>query len=45
MIEKVFKYSTSDEKAVEEIIMDENLHDEVLELIIVKAPAPKNYGE
>ena len=107
MIEKVFKYSTADEKAVEKIIMDENinyihmvfnkdegmpehysnsnvymtvvrgrlslglgdqednvyekgdilqipynikmnvrnLHDEVLELIVLKAPAPKNYKE
>lgn len=107
MIEKVFKYSTGDEKAVEKIIMDENinyihmvfnkdegmpehfsnsnvymtvlrgklsiglgdqgdnvyekgdileipynikmnvrnLHDEVLELIVLKAPAPKNYKE
>lgn len=105
MIEKVFKYSTSDEKAVERIIMDENInyihmvfnknqgmpehfsnsnvymtvlrgtlsigldeqelheyskgdilqvpyntkmnvnnfHDEVLELIVVKSPAPANY--
>ncbi|MCY6485506.1 cupin domain-containing protein [Clostridium aestuarii] len=105
MIEKVFKYSVTDEKAVEKIIMDENinyihmvfnkdqglpehfsnsnvymtilrgtlsirldeqdmheyskgdllqipyntkmnvnnLHDEVLELIVVKAPAPANY--
>ncbi|KDR96457.1 hypothetical protein SAMN02745945_00300 [Peptoclostridium litorale DSM 5388] len=105
MIEKVFKYSITDEKAVEKIIMDENinyihmvfnknqglpehfsnsnvymtvirgtlsirlddqgiheyskgeilqipfdtkmnvnnLHDEVLELIVVKAPAPANY--
>ena len=107
MIENVFKYSTSDEKAVEKIIMDENinyihmvfnknqgmpehfsnsnvymtvlrgtlsigldeqevheygkgdilqvpyntkmnvnnLHDEVLELIVVKSPAPANYKE
>lgn len=107
MIEKVFNYSTNDEKAVEKIIMDENLnyihmvfnkdegmpehysnsnvymtvlrgrlsidlddqetheykkgdileipynikmnvrnlHDETLELIIIKAPAPKNYVE
>lgn len=105
MVEKVFKYSTSDEKAVEKIIMDENInyihmvfnkgqglpehfsnsnvymtvirgtlsirldeqeiheygkgdilqvphntkmnvnnfHDEVLELIVVKSPAPANY--
>lgn len=105
MIEKVFKYSVTDENVVEKIIMDENihyihmvfnkdqglpehfsnsnvymtilrgilsirldeqdvheyrkgdilqipyntkmnvknLHDEVLELIVVKAPAPKNY--
>jgi len=105
MIEKIYKYSTSDEKAIEKIILDENInymhmvfnkdegtpehftnsnvymtvvrgklslqlnnqedhvyecgdvlkipfdvkmnarnkHDEVLELIVVKAPAPKNY--
>lgn len=107
MIEKVYNYTTKDEKAVEKIIMDENLnyihmvfnkdegmpehysnsnvymtvlrgtlsidldeqdtheykkgdileipynvkmnvrnlHDETLELIIIKAPAPKNYVE
>lgn len=107
MIEKVFKYSTGDVKAVEKIIMDDNLnyihmvfnknegmpehfsnsnvymtvirgtlsirldeqeiheykkgdilqipynikmnvknlHDQVLELIIIKAPTPKNYKE
>jgi len=105
MIEKIYNYSTKDEKAVEKIIMDENInyihmvfnkneglpehfsnsnvymtvlrgtlsiqlgdqntheytkgdilqipynikmnvgnkHDEVLELIVVKAPAPENY--
>lgn len=105
MIEKVYKYSTTDDKAVEKIIMDDNinyihmvfnkdeglpehysnsnvymtvlrgrlsiglgdqdineyskgdileipynikmnvknLHDETLELIVLKAPAPKNY--
>jgi quercetin dioxygenase-like cupin family protein len=107
MIEKLYKYSTTDEKAVEKIIMDENinyihmvfnkneglpehysnsnvymtvlrgllsiglndqevheykkgdilqipfntkmrvnnLHDDVLELIVVKAPAPSNYKQ
>ncbi|MFA9397622.1 MAG: cupin domain-containing protein [Clostridiaceae bacterium] len=107
MIEKLYKYSTTDEKAVEKIIVDENinyihmvfnkneglpehysnsnvymtvlrgvlsiklndqeiheykkgdilqipfktkmnvnnLHDDVLELIIVKAPAPSNYKQ
>ena len=107
MIEKVYNYSTRDEKAVEKIIMDDNLnyihmvfnknegmpehfsnsnvymtilrgtlsigldeqevheykkgeileipynvkmnvknlHDETLELIVIKAPAPKNYVE
>lgn len=107
MIEKVFKYNTGDEKAVEKLIMDDNLnyihmvfnkgeglpehfansnvymtilrgrlsiklddqeahvydkgnvlqipyntkmnvknfHDEVLELIVIKAPSPKNYKE
>lgn len=107
MIEKIFNYSTGDQKAVERIIMDDNLnyihmvfnngegmpehfsnsnvymtvvrgtlsiglndqeiheykrgdilqipynkkmnvknlHDETLELIVVKAPAPKNYKE
>lgn len=107
MIEKVYKYSTTDDKAVEKLIMDENVnyihmvfnkneglpehysnsnvymnvirgmltirlndqkahqyskgslleipynvkmnvgnsHEEVLELIVVKAPAPQNYKE
>lgn len=107
MVEKIYNYSTTDEKAVEKIIMDENinyihmvfnknegmpehysnsnvymtvsrgtlsiqldeqeiheypkghileipyktkmnvnnLHEETLELIVIKAPAPKNYVE
>ncbi len=50
MVEQVFKLSLGDEKAVEKIVFDENVHylhvrnrhDETLELIVVKAPAPKS---